>query len=81
MKGTVVSAWIQSCRNLFGDDIVNESLVAHKLPEDRFFSPLEDVADSVATGIVDYIGNGMGKDHKEIWGTMGRENIKTFNKN
>ena len=48
MKGTVVSSWVQSCRKLFGDEIVNSALKAHQLPADKVFSPIEDVADSVA---------------------------------
>jgi len=81
MKGTVVSSWVQSCRNLFGDEMVNNALKAHQLPIDRVFTPLEDVADDVAKGIVDYIGKALGKDHKEMWGTMGQQNIKTFSNN
>lgn len=81
MKGTVVSSWIESCRQLFGDQVVNQALESQKLPIDCIFSPLEDVPDKVATGIVDQIGNSVGKNHKEIWSTMGQENIKTFSKN
>ena len=81
MKGTVVSSWIESCRRLFGDQAVNEAMEAHNVPVNRIFSPLEDVPDSVATGIVDTVGKKVGKDHKEIWEIMGQENIKTFNKN
>ena len=81
MKGTVVSSWVQSCRKLFGDEVVNNALKAHELPIDRVFTPLEDVADETAKGIVDYIGKVLGKDHKEMWGVMGQQNIKTFSKN
>jgi len=81
MKGTVISAWLESCRKLFGDKPVNQSLEAHKLPIDRVFSPIEDIQDNIATGLVDHIGNSVGKNHKEIWGTVGQENIKTFSKN
>ena len=35
----------------------------------------------IATGMIDDIGMAVGKSHKEIWGTMGEENIKTFSKN
>lgn len=81
MKGTVVSAWIESCRTLFGKEVVEQALNAFKLPKDVVFTPLQDVEDKVATGIVDYVGNVIGKDHKEIWGIMGEQNIKTFSKN
>ena len=81
MKGTVVSSWVVSCRKLFGDTVVNNALKANGLTIDRIFTPLEDVEDKVAKGIVDHVGNAMGKNHKDIWFTMGEENIKTFSKN
>lgn len=81
MKGTVVSSWMESCRRLFGDDIVNHVLESYDYSKDHLFTPLEDVEDAVATGLVDNIGNKVGKNHKEIWGIMGEENIKTFSKN
>ncbi len=81
MKGTVVSSWVSSCRALFGNEIVDKALVAHKLQTDVVFSPLEDVEDRIATGIVDQVGNMVGKNHEEIWKIMGEQNIKTFSKN
>jgi methyl-accepting chemotaxis protein len=81
MKGTVVSSWVESSRKLFGDAIVNSALQSYGLSGDHIFTPLEDVEDRIAQGIIDYIGNASGKSHKEIWSTMGEENIKTFSKN
>lgn len=80
MKGTVVSSWVESCRALFGKEIVDKALTANKLPLDVIFTPLEDVKDEIATGIVDHVGNQVGKDHKEIWRIMGEQNIQTFSK-
>jgi len=81
MKGTVVSTWVQSGRKLFGDKVVNDALVDNGLSSDYIFSPLEDVRDEVAKGIVAKIGSYVGKDNKEIWKIMGEQNIKTFSKN
>lgn len=81
MKGTVVSSWMESCRQLFGDSIVDKVLESYDFSKDHLFTPLEDVEDAIATGLVDDIGNEVGKNHKEIWGIMGEENIKTFSKN
>ncbi|NLL77600.1 MAG: chemotaxis protein [Clostridiales bacterium] len=80
MKGTVVSTWMESCRKLFGDQVVNSSLEHYNLSPDHIFTPLEDVPDDVAIGLVDTIGNSVGKNHQEIWGLMGEENIKTFSR-
>lgn len=81
MKGTVVSSWVSSCRALFGNEVVDKALLSQKLHTDVVFSPLEDVEDRVATGIVDQVGNLVGKNHEEIWKIMGEQNIKTFSKN
>ncbi|WMJ87883.1 heme NO-binding domain-containing protein [Anaerocolumna sp. MB42-C2] len=80
MKGTVVSTWVESCRKLFGDTVVNNAMQAYNLSNDHIFTPFEDVEDRIAWGIVDHIGNEVGKNHQEIWFTMGEENIKTFSK-
>lgn len=80
MKGTVVSSWIESCKKLFGKDIVNQALKMNNLDADVLFSPLDDVDDKVALGIVDQVGTLVGKNHKEIWGIMGEQNINTFSK-
>ncbi len=80
MKGTVVSTWMESCRKLFGDQVVNSALERYHLSSDHIFTPIEDVADDVALGLVDTIGNSVGKNHQEIWGLMGEENIKTFSR-
>ncbi len=80
MKGTVVSSWVQSCRTLFGKDVVSKALQKYQLPSDVIFSPLQDVEDHIATGIVDQVGEYVGKNHMEIWGIMGEQNIQTFSK-
>lgn len=81
MKGTVVSSWVESCRKLYGNDIVNKALKEFNLTSEHIFTPFEDVEDRIARGIIDHIGNQLGKTTKEIWNTMGEENIKTFSKN
>jgi methyl-accepting chemotaxis protein len=81
MKGTVVSSWVESCKLLFGKSVVDQALIAFKLQPDVIFTPLEDVDDKIATGIVDHIGQTVGKDHEEIWRIMGEQNIETFSKN
>ncbi len=78
MKGTIVSTWVETCRTLYGNDIVRQALKTFNLPIDVVFTPLEDVEDKVAIGIVDQVGVLAGKDHQEIWRAMGEQNIQTF---
>ena len=80
MKGTVVSSWIESSKKLYGKDVVNQALKMNNLSSEVLFSPLDDVDDKVALGIVDQVGTLVGKDHREIWKVMGEENINTFSK-
>ena len=56
MKGTVVASWLTSGRRLFGDDIVDKALEKYGLKPDHIFSPLEDVDDKMAVGMIEFIG-------------------------
>lgn len=78
MKGTIVSAWIKTSKNLFGESLVNEALKHFGISPDKIFTPTEDVEDRIALGFVDYIANKLGKPSKEVWKEIGIENIKTF---
>ena len=78
MKGTVVASWLTSGRRLFGDDIVDKALEKYGLKPDHIFSPLEDVDDKMAVGMIEFIGQKVGKNTEQIWEIMGRENIRTF---
>ena len=57
MKGTVVSSWVESSRILFGNEVVNDALKTFGFSSTYIFSPLEDVEDKLAIGIVEHIGN------------------------
>ena len=80
MKGTVVASWLTSGRRLFGDDVVDKALEKYGLKPDRIFTPLEDVDDSLAVGLVEFMGHKAGKSPEQIWEIMGKENILTFTK-
>jgi methyl-accepting chemotaxis protein len=80
MKGTVVASWVETSKALFGKEIVNQALESVHLQPEVVFTPLEDVEDRIALGIVDKVGELTGKDHREIWGIMGEQNIETFSK-
>lgn len=78
MKGTIVSAWVRTCRALYGDDITNEALEHFGLSPNRIFTPTEDIEDRVGRGIVDYIAKKLGKSTDEVWRTMGNNNVLTY---
>lgn len=78
MKGTVVASWMTSGRRLFGDEVVNKAFEKYGLKPDHIFSPLQDVDDKMAVGMVEFIGQKVGKNSEQIWEIMGQENIRTF---
>lgn len=80
MKGTIVSAWVQTCRELYGENITNEALENFNISPNKIFTPTEDIEDRQARGIVDYIAKKIGKTSDEVWRTMGNHNVFTYAK-
>ncbi|WP_353095556.1 heme NO-binding domain-containing protein [Tissierella praeacuta] len=80
MKGTIVSAWIQTCRELYGESVTNEALKNFNINPNRIFTPTEDIEDKIALGLLDYIAQKLNKTSDEIWRTMGNHNVMTYTK-
>lgn len=80
MKGTIVSAWVETCRELYGDDLTNESLLHNGIDKDRIFRHSEDISDKEAIGILEYIGRRLDKSSDYMWRTMGNHNVITYTK-
>jgi methyl-accepting chemotaxis protein len=80
LKGTIVSAWVQTCRKLYGENITNEALDHFNISPNKIFTPTEDIEDRVARGILDYIAKKLGKTSDEVWRTMGNHNVITYSK-
>ena len=78
MKGTVVATWIKTCRNLYGDEHINEAMGMVGWNKERIFSPIETIEDEQIFKVIKYIAM---KEHiveKDLWRRIGLENIKTF---
>ena len=80
MKGTIVSAWVDTCREVYGDEITNQSLAYFGIEKNRIFTPSEDIEDRIALGILEHIADNLGKTPDEVWRTMGNHNIMTYSK-
>lgn len=78
MKGTMVSVWVRTSRKLFGDSLIDDALESVGLPRDKMFKPTEDITDSVAKGIVEYIANSRNKSLDDTWMEIGMDNVATF---
>jgi len=80
LKGTIVSAWVETCRALYGDQVTNEALEHFQIAPNRIFTPTEDIEDRVARGIVDVIAKKIGISPDELWRNMGTQNVMTYSK-
>ncbi len=78
MKGTVVSTWMKTCRNIYGDNTVKGAMVSAGWSENKIFTPLENVDDKEIKEVMANIAKASRIDIKELWGKVGRDNIKTF---
>ncbi|EOD01707.1 heme NO-binding domain-containing protein [Caldisalinibacter kiritimatiensis] len=78
MKGTIVSAWIKTCKKLYGEVLTEEAMKAAGLEPNKLFKPTEDVEDSVAKKMVEYIAEKQKKTTYDVWKEIGYDNIVTF---
>ncbi|MTI48852.1 MAG: chemotaxis protein [Firmicutes bacterium] len=78
MKGTIVQAWIKTCRKIYGDDLTNEAMTANNMDPKKLFKPTEDIEDSYAMGIVDFISKEVDKKSYDVWKSIGNDNVLTF---
>lgn len=80
MKGSVVGTWLNSLKEIYGPEIVNETISQIGWQVDRIITPLEDIPDSEPKKIVELVAKKAGKNTGEVWRQIGRSNIATFNK-
>lgn len=80
MKGTMVSAWVNTCKDLYGEELTNAALENNNMEANKIFTPTEEIPDKDARGIVEFIAKKIGKDSDEVWRIMGNNNVNTFSK-
>ena len=78
MKGTVVATWIKTCRNVWGSDVVDNAMTSVGWDRNKIFNPLEDVPDKEVNSFVDYISSKKGVNKRELWKTIGKDNLNAF---
>ncbi|MFZ7102351.1 MAG: heme NO-binding domain-containing protein [Peptococcaceae bacterium] len=78
MKGSVVGTWLSSLKEIYGTDIVDQTITEIGWQTDRIISPSEDIPDSEPKKIVELVARTVGKNPGEVWREMGRHNIRTF---
>ncbi len=80
MKGMIVETWLETWKNTYGEDYVNQLLTEIGIPENKHFSPFEDLEDSKVFKLLDLMSKGANKSKDEIMKELGKKNIYTFKK-
>ncbi len=80
MKGTVVSTWIQTAKQMYGEELVQEAMKKAGWEGDKLFTPTEDVEDKKPIVFVEYIASKKGMTTKDVWKVIGMDNTKMFYK-
>lgn len=78
MKGTIVATWLKTCRNLYKDEVVNKAMETVGWNRSKIFSPVETVEDSQVKKVIEYIANENNISEKELWKSIGMDNITAF---
>ncbi|QJW48329.1 chemotaxis protein [bacterium BFN5] len=78
MKGTVVGTWLNTSRQLWGEELTAQAMAHVGWTADRMFLPTEEVDDAQPKKIVAFLAPKLGKTEDEIWQEIGKDNVKTF---
>lgn len=78
MKGTVVGTWLNTSRQLWGEELTAQAMAHVGWTADRMFLPTEEVNDAQPKKIVAFLAPKLGKTEDEIWQEIGKDNVKTF---
>jgi methyl-accepting chemotaxis protein len=80
MKGMIVETWMETWKNTYGEDYVNQLLTEIGIPKDKHFSPFEDLEDSKVFKLLDLMSKTTNKSKEELMKELGKKNIYTFKK-
>lgn len=80
MKGTVVGTWVNTCKGLYGEEVVGNALEEVGFKRKKIFSPLEDVDDNKVNRFIEYISDNVKEEKNSIWEKIGEDNVKAFHK-
>ena len=78
MKGTVVATWVETARRVWGDEAASRAMAQAGWPNDKMFTPTEDVDDQRIRKFAMDLAQQMGKTEDDIWLVLGKDNIRTF---
>ncbi len=80
MKGSVVSVWLSTIENVWGQSIKYQAMDSIGWSADKMISPLDDIEDKTIFSLMDNVASQAGITTSEVWKTLGRNNIYSFSK-
>lgn len=80
MKGTIVATWINTCKKLYGEDIVYSAMESVSWNKNKIFTPLENVEDAKVNKLIEFISQKRGAKLQDTWKEIGMDNIYSFHK-
>ncbi|QUH20083.1 heme NO-binding domain-containing protein [Alkaliphilus sp. B6464] len=80
MKGTIVSTWLTSLRDIFDDNTVDTALQFTNWDKTKIITPLEDIADEEIFEVFNQVSKLTNIPTNEIWRKVGKQNISSFHK-
>ncbi len=80
MKGSVVSIWLGTIENVWGQNVKVEAMASVGWSADKMISPLDDIDDQTIFSVMNNVGSQVGVSKEEVWRTLGKNNIISFSK-
>lgn len=80
MKGSVVSIWLGTIENVWGQSVKVQAMDSVGWSADKMISPLDDIDDKTIFSVMNHVGSQVGITTEEVWRTLGKNNIISFSK-
>jgi len=80
MKGSVVSIWLGTIENVWGQNVKVQAMDSVGWAADKMISPLDDIDDQTIFKVMGNVGGQVGLSTEEVWRVLGKNNILSFSK-
>lgn len=80
MKGTIVGAWINTAKKLWGEELTTTAMAKVGIAVDKMFLPTEEIPDNIPKSLIQEIARSIGKSEGDTWKAIGQDNVDTFSK-
>lgn len=78
MKGTLILAWLNTAKELYGVEVVHRAMESVGWSKDRLIKPTEDIQDKYPLDIVARVAQEKNLPLSQVWVSIGKKNIYSF---